>query len=76
MSFLSGRVILSEFPKPDWARRCFWYPERGSMDEIGVNSRNMDPEDLKYITRKIDFDVVGTPLRDQATAHPQDRARY
>ncbi|OQV09032.1 hypothetical protein CLAIMM_13214 [Cladophialophora immunda] len=55
---------------------CFWYPRRGSMDEIGVNSRNMDPEDLRYVTRKISFDVVGAPLRDQATAHPQDRARY
>ena len=46
------------------------------MDEIGVNSRNMDPEDLRYITRKISFDIGGMPLRDQATAHPQDRARY
>lgn len=45
-------------------------------NEMGVNTRMMDPEDIKTVNRKIDFDALSTPLKMKETAHVQDQASY
>lgn len=47
-------------------------PLRGQQRAV-VTSRSMDPEDLRYVTRRIAFDTADAPLRGPVTAHPQDR---
>ena len=41
-----------------FAQVCYWWaikPESDGHHEVGVNSRNMDPEDIKFAVWKIDY---------------------
>ena len=44
--------------------------------EMGVNTRLMNPEDVRAVTRKIDYEAASASLRAKDTAHPEDRAQY
>jgi len=45
-------------------------------DKIGVNTRMMDPEDVKTVSRRISFGMLSTPLRSKEAAHVDDKAQY
>ncbi|KAJ5281679.1 hypothetical protein N7478_007051 [Penicillium angulare] len=48
----------------------------GSTAEFGVNTRNMDPMELLYVSRKVDHAWVLAPVNNKAVAHEQDQAKY
>lgn len=43
---------------------------------MGVNTRLMDPDDVRTVSRKIDHGMLSTPLKSKEIAHPDDKARY
>ncbi|PWN32733.1 glutathione-dependent formaldehyde-activating GFA [Meira miltonrushii] len=45
-------------------------------EKTGINTRLMHPEQTKYISRRISFDVLTVPLKDKSSAHPDDQAQY
>ena len=44
--------------------------------KMGVNTRMMDPEEVKTVSRRISFGTLSTPLREKETAHLEDKAQY
>lgn len=57
----------------------YWWKIAANEDgshEIGVNTRNVDPEEMKYVERRIQFDAVDMALKDKTTRHPEDKAEY
>ncbi|KAJ5113246.1 hypothetical protein N7456_001780 [Penicillium angulare] len=60
---------------------CYHWPFEkvnpdGSTAEFGVNTRNMDPKELLYVSRKIDHAWVLAPVNNKAMAHKEDQAKY
>ncbi|RMX99654.1 hypothetical protein D0868_09433 [Hortaea werneckii] len=59
---------------------CYWSPKNspspGEEHRVGINTNNMDPEVLRFVDRKYDFSILKRPVRDWATAHPDDLAEY
>jgi len=53
-----------------------WKSIQEESDSMGVNTRMMDPDLLRTVSRKIDYEVLTTPLKLQETAHPEDMAQY
>ena len=45
-------------------------------DKMGVNTRLMDPEEVRTVNRTIDYDILSTPLKSKGTAHVEDKAKY
>jgi hypothetical protein len=45
-------------------------------DEMGINTRLMNPEDIKYVNRKMDFEQLLQPLESGEGVHAEDKARY
>jgi hypothetical protein len=60
------------------AQVCYWWEiaERDGAHEVGVNTRNMDPEALKHVDWKISNSWLIQPVQDKATAHRDDKACY
>lgn len=48
----------------------------GENDEMGINSRMMDPDEIRHVNRKIDWDQLSIPLTSKETAHADDKAQY
>lgn len=61
--------------------RCFHWPFEekrpdGSPARFGLNTRNMDPMELLFVTRRIDKSWLLKPINDKTMAHEQDQAKY
>ena len=54
---------------------CFWKAVKGG-DEMGINTRLMEPDEIRTVNRRTSFGALSRPLREQNTAHPQDKAQY
>lgn len=44
--------------------------------EMGVNTRLMNPDNIRTVIRKIDYDQLKMPLKTKEMAHLQDKAQY
>ncbi|KXL51202.1 hypothetical protein M433DRAFT_73388 [Acidomyces richmondensis BFW] len=44
--------------------------------EMGVNTRMMDPDEVRTVSRRISYEVLSTPLKSKETAHVEDKAKY
>jgi hypothetical protein len=44
--------------------------------QMGVNTRMMDPDDVKTVNRRISYGNLSAPLRSKETAHSDDKAQY
>lgn len=62
---------------------CYWYPfatDRHERHEggctMGVNTRMMDPAELRDVNRVISNDAIFEPVGRKEAAHAEDRARY
>ena len=44
--------------------------------EMGVNTRMMEPDDVRFVNRKLDFAALRTPVRSKESAHAEDKAQY
>ena len=44
--------------------------------KMGVNTRMMDPDEVKTVSRRISYGILSTPLRSKETAHFEDNAQY
>lgn len=45
-------------------------------DEMGVNTRGMNPDEIRTVNRKIDYEQLSVPLATHGTAHLEDKAQY
>lgn len=45
-------------------------------NEMGVNTRMMDPDELKTVERKMDYEQLSVPLTATGAAHADDKAKY
>ena len=45
-------------------------------DKMVINTNLMHPEQIKYISRRISFDVTRSSLKSEDCAHPEDQAQY
>lgn len=52
------------------------WKSRQESGEMGVNTRMMDPEQVKTVSRRISYGTLSTPLRSKETAHSEDKAQY
>ena len=43
---------------------------------MGVNSRNIDPDKLRQVTRRINYEELTLPVHSKDAAHPEDKAAY
>ena len=62
---------------------CYWYPLASDGPELsegdnqmGVNTRMMDPAELRGVNRLITNDYIRTPIKNKEAAHAEDQARY
>lgn len=62
---------------------CYWYPYASDRPErreggfkMGVNTRMMDPAELRDINRIVTNDVIFEPIKAKEAAHVEDRAKY
>lgn len=53
-----------------------WKAIAEDRDEMGVNSRLMDPGELRSVNRKKDFEQLAIPLNAKDAKHADDRAVY
>ena len=57
---------------------CCWWPldEKDGTADCGINSRNMPPERLFYVDRKIERSWIKAPIDNPSKAHRDDQAQY
>lgn len=56
---------------------CYWWPLDVNINpKMAINSRNMTPEDLKFVERRITYETVNVPIGRKELAHPEDKAIY
>ena len=56
--------------------RCYWWPIAQEGEEMGVNTRNVDPERMRLVEHRITYQWITAPLNDPKAAHPDDKAKY
>ncbi len=58
---------------------AYWWaiePEADGSHRVGVNTRNMRPEEMRLVDRRVQFDATVAALRDKSTRHRDDIAKY
>ena len=43
---------------------------------MGVNTRMMEPDQIRTVNRKLSFGALRGALKSKETAHPEDQAQY
>jgi hypothetical protein len=65
--------------------RCYWWPlrpppkdgEEGEGEyQMGLNTNNVNPEQLRFVDRKFEYSMLRTPLKETGEKHRDDLADY
>ncbi|KIW32835.1 uncharacterized protein PV07_04352 [Cladophialophora immunda] len=56
---------------------CYWWPVKAQTTPMmGLNTRLVDPDEMRWVTRKIDYDQLFVPIEAKDSPHPEDKAKY
>lgn len=74
------RIVEFHFCEVDGNLTHWWPADLSELPEgvykMGVNTNMMDPDELKYINREINVEMIFQPQKSKDAAHREDKASY